>query len=113
VIGFIRANESYGFSGFGVDGFKPRSGSPRSLLFFCTPVHRSAQACNDFTSYVPVQLPQHFPSPEVMGSAVSAWSCGLIIFIEHRMCVREPVHGMQGVLERLLNSGNDLHHDVL
>ena len=29
------------------------------------------------------------------------------------MLVREPVHGMQGVLERLLDSGNDLHHDVL
>ena len=29
----------------------------------------------------------------------------LIIFIEHRMLVREPVHGMQGVLERLLDSG--------
>ena len=58
-------------------------------------------------------LSQHFPSPEVMGSAVSAWSCGLIILIEHRMLVREPVHGMQGVLEKLMDSDNDLNHDVL
>jgi len=46
-------------------------------------------------------------------SAASAWLCGLIIFIEHRMLEREPVHGMQGVLERLLDSDNDLNHDVL
>ena len=39
------------------------------------------------------------PSPCKQGSSASAWSCGLIIFIEHRMYVHEPVHGMQGVLE--------------
>jgi len=29
------------------------------------------------------------------------------------MLERKPVHGMQGVLERLLASDNDLNHDVL
>ena len=83
------------------------------MLFFCTPVHSSAQACTDVTSYHPLLLSQHFPSPMNICSAactqrlrveprvqgVSAWSCGLIIFIEHRMLVHEPVHGMQGVLD--------------
>ena len=66
------------------------------MFFFCTPVHRSAQACTDVTNYHPLLLSQHFPSPVNISSAVSAWSCGLISFIEHRMLVRDPVHGMQG-----------------
>ena len=28
------------------------------LVFFCTPVHRSAQACTDVTSYHPLLLSQ-------------------------------------------------------
>ncbi|MGC1455961.1 MAG: hypothetical protein WA946_12320 [Nitrospirota bacterium] len=34
------------------------------------------------------------------GSAVSAWLCGNFGLFSLGMLVREPVHGMQGLLER-------------
>ena len=40
------------------------------------------------------------PSPRGTGSAVSAWLCGSIGLFYLTMLVREPVHGMQGLLER-------------
>jgi hypothetical protein len=52
---------------------------------------------------------QHFPSPVGTGSAVSAWLCGSIGLFYLTMLVREPVHGMQGLLEK---QRKDMSHSV-
>jgi 4-oxalocrotonate tautomerase len=52
------------------------------------------------TDNKPFRASQHFPSPEGSGSAVSAWLCGNTGLFYLAMLVREPVHGMQGLLER-------------
>jgi hypothetical protein len=48
----------------------------------------------------PFRAAQHFPSPDGTGSAVSAWLCYSIGLFYLPMLVREPVHGMQGLLEK-------------
>jgi len=52
-----------------------------------------------------IELSQRFPSPVHAGSAASSGFCGLIAIFASRMLVREPIHGMQGVLIRLLGLG--------
>ena len=68
--------------------------------FFCTPAHRSAQACNAGSDTGLFQASQHFPSPTRPGSAVSACLRGGTCCCCFRMRVRGPVHGMQGPWER-------------
>ena len=68
--------------------------------FFCTPAHRSAQACTAGSDTGLFQASQHFPSPTQPGSAVSACLRGGTCFCCFRMRVSGPVHGMQGSWER-------------
>jgi hypothetical protein len=70
------------------------------FYFFCTPVHNSAQGMIAATDNRYFRVSQHFPSPGGTGSAVSAWLSGSIGLYCLTMLVREPVHGMQGLLER-------------
>jgi hypothetical protein len=71
-----------------------------TIIFFCTPVHNSAQGMIAGTDNKPFRASQHFPSPGGTGSAVSAWFCNSIGLFYLTMLVREPAHGMQGHLER-------------
>ena len=52
------------------------------------------------TDNKPFRASQHFPLAGGTGSAVSAWLCSSIGLFYLSMLVREPVHGMQGLLER-------------
>jgi len=69
------------------------------MFFFCTPVHRSVQACRAGAYDEFVRAKQHFPSPMNMGSAVSAWLSGGIGRNSLRMLAHRPIQGMQGLLE--------------
>jgi hypothetical protein len=69
-------------------------------ILFCTPVHSSAQGMIAGTDNKHLRASQHFPSPGGTGSAVSAWFCSSFVLLYLTMLVREPVHGMQGLLER-------------
>ena len=68
--------------------------------FFSAPRSRLRAGMYAGTGIEPVRASQHFPSPRGMGAAVSAWRCGSIDLFYLTMLVREPVHGMQGLLER-------------
>ena len=52
------------------------------------------------TDNKPFEHRSTYPSPGGTGSAVSAWLCGNFGLFSLGMLVREPVHGMQGLLER-------------
>ena len=69
-----------------------------SILFFCTAVHRSVQACRAGADNKVFLAKQHFPSPIRTGSAVSAWIGNGIGRDRFRMLMHRSVHGMQGPL---------------
>jgi hypothetical protein len=52
------------------------------------------------TDNKPFRASQHSTLAQRTGAAVSAWLCGSIGLFNLTMLVREPVHGMQGLLER-------------
>jgi len=68
-----------------------------AMIFFCTPAHRSAQACTAGSGTSFFRHRSSSPRPARPGEAVSACLRGGIGCCCFRMRVREPVHGMQGL----------------